>query len=160
MLEADAKKKADGRDGYIGYSLRPSGENPVLLTVIDRMAALLAEQFGAQGATPASVNVRSLDATDTPPHGDAAGSPERVFEEEWVAGGVTHQSIAAWHWDNTKKVDWLYTCLLHIGQGVEVPKSPGVLLLWSFWVVLSHFESIIRGSFEAFRVSLSRFESF
>ena len=75
-----------------------------------RMARLLEEQFGAKGATPASINLRSVDFTDQEPaplgesnaKGVGATEAEREQEAAFASGRVAHGSADAWHWDNTR----------------------------------------------------------
>ena len=113
------------REGYIGYegSWWSKQDEPTVFDVLRRMALLLEQKFGARDAVPASINLRSVDFTDRPA-GEQDGSTggnsldveyERAFEQ----GQLLHATESAWHWDNAREQDWLYTCLLFIGEGVE-----------------------------------------
>jgi hypothetical protein len=116
LLKEDEARKAHGQGGYIGYTLKPRNEDEVLERVVRRMSALLDSEFGAKGAVPASTNLRSLRGESAAPR-----ALEGDFEERWLAGKVPHSGAGvAWHWDNTKKMDWLYTCLLYIGSSDTV----------------------------------------
>ena len=124
MLREDEARKSHGQGAYIGYTLRPRDEDATLMRIISRMSALLESEFGASGAVPASINLRS--AVGAVPAHQRSKSPAvnaatlaADFETEWLAKRSPHNGIASWHYDNAKKTDWLYTCLLYIGDEPE-----------------------------------------
>lgn len=123
QLKSDEARNPQGQGAYIGYSLKPRNEDPTLMRVVSRMSALLEKEFGARGAVPASVNLRS--AYGAVPNQWREESPESVsdrVEQQWLAGQALHSEIAfGWHYDNTKKMDWLYTCLLYLGTPDNLP---------------------------------------
>eukprot|EP01052_Picozoa_sp_SAG31_P022843 SAG31_NODE_1841_length_7117_cov_12.976207_1_plen_218_part_00 len=102
----------DGRSGYIGVWGSVMHE-PTLAAIVRRMERLLEDEFGATGAVVASANARGYDMTDG--NFAHAGDKDRNLEQQFLAGQFAVQSAAALHWDNAKKVDWLYTALLYIG---------------------------------------------
>jgi len=113
------------REGYIGYegSWWSKQDEPTVFDVLRRMALLLEQKFGARDAVPASINLRSVDFTDRPA-GEQRGSSgedsvDMEYERAFEQGQLMHASESAWHWDNAREQDWLYTCLLFIGEGVE-----------------------------------------
>eukprot|EP01051_Picozoa_sp_SAG22_P004185 SAG22_NODE_218_length_14885_cov_24.733699_6_plen_218_part_00 len=100
--------------GVFGAQLREHD----LVTLIDRMKALLRSEFGISGATVANANARGHDmqvAPGTPGWDDAAAS-DRELERQFKAREYAVRGAAALHWDNAKKHDWLYTALLYVGS--------------------------------------------
>lgn len=123
MLREDEARKSHGQGAYIGYTLLPRNEDATLMAIVSRMSALLESEFGARGAVPASMNLRSVVGA-VPAHqraskGRSAATLAADFESEWLAKRAPHTGLASWHYDNAKKMDWLYTCLLYIGDEPE-----------------------------------------
>ncbi len=119
-----AQREHGLREGYIGYegSWWSKQDEPTVFNVLRRMALLLEQNFGARGAVPASINLRSVDFTDQPAGnrgGATAGESHAEYEKAFEQGQLMHASEDAWHWDNAREKDWLYTCLLFIGEDVE-----------------------------------------
>ncbi len=119
-----SQRKHGHREGYIGYegSWWSKHDEPTVFNVLRRMALLLEESFGAQDAVPAAINLRSVDFTDKPAGnrgGTTAAESHAEYENAFEQGQLMHASETAWHWDNAREKDWLYTCLLFIGEDVE-----------------------------------------
>ena len=117
LLRQDEARKPHGQGAYIGYTLLPRNEDATLMRVINRMSALLEREFGVRGAVPASMNLRSAQGAVSSHHrSDPPATVAHNFERQWMAQRAAHKGIATWHYDNAKKMDWLYTCLLYIGD--------------------------------------------
>jgi hypothetical protein len=118
LLREDEMRKPHGQGAYIGYTLlNPRNEDATLMRVVRRMSTLLEREFGARGAVPASMNLRSAKGA-MPSHqrSEPPAALAAKFREQWLAKRAPHKGIASWHYDNAKKMDWLYTCLLYIGD--------------------------------------------
>ena len=120
MLRKEEARKPRGQGAYIGYTLMRN-EDATLVRIVRRMSALLESDFGARGAVPAAINLRSAyGVIPDYKRSKLTATLAASFQSEWLAKRVSHNNgVANWHYDNAKETDWLYTCLLYIGDEPE-----------------------------------------